>query len=384
VEPDEMTATYSYTPNCAITHYSHTGDPVCTDTSDVIVDVAPLVPPFTYNYQCTSVLLTAYIPVFIYSYSIQVAAPFIFLFTLSFLKYQSFPKVLRKMIPGVLFPDNWSKDSTKNGFRSDMLQIAASKRLYNIKTVTSTMIHNVIVLLTFGLCSPVLACLIGAATYLIAATWRVLIARFVHCRLSKFSSQSSHQLDNAMLSMARLSREGNGLIRLCLWPYVFVSAFFFLCLSWDMAGDRVGWRGGIWAPLVSLSALGVMYVAVYFCAWRTSPTSSKDEAQNGDKCDINKCRGRINGLSGGTDQQETGTDEEAAVGGLLSSNIARNHFSNDFSDDAAQCDADAKVEDMNQCGFIQKEISHMEVELMRFQVGNPMLMECSNSDRSQA
>ena len=274
VKPDAVTASYVYTPDCAVTQYSHTGEPICTDTNDIFVEVAALIPPFTYNYQCTSVLLTAYIPVLIYTYSLQIIAPFIFLFLLCFIKYTTFPRPLRKAVPGILFPSNWSKDSTGQGFRSDMLQIAVSKRLYNIKTVTSNLIHNIIMLLTFGLCSPVLAFLIGAASYLITATWRILIARFVHFRmtkLTKHATKKKNQQDYSLASMGALAGEAKGLIRLCLWPYVSVSAFFFLCLSWDMSGDRVGWREGSWAPVVALTVLCAMYLAVSLYTWHSTP-----------------------------------------------------------------------------------------------------------------
>lgn len=240
--------------------------------------MAALIPPFTYNYQCTSVLLTAYIPVFIYTYSLQVIAPFIFLFLLCFIKYTTLPRPFRKTVPGILFPNNWSKDRTEQGFRSDVLQIAVSKRLYNIKTVTSNLIHNIIILLTFGLCSPVLACLIGAASYLITATWRILIARFVHYRIFELTSSGTkkHRQDYALASMGALAGEAKGLILLCLWPYVFVSAFFFLCLTWDMSGDRVGWRKGSWAPLASVCVLSVMYTSVNLNSWYTSPISGDE------------------------------------------------------------------------------------------------------------
>ena len=289
MKPDEVTASYVYTPDCAVTKYSHTGEPICTDTSAIFVDVASLVPPFSYNYQCTSVLLTAYIPVFIYTYSLQLIAPFVFLFLLCFIKYTALPRAIRKSIPGLLFPDNWSRDSAGQGLRSDMLQIAVSKRLYNIKTVTSTLIHNIIILLTFGLCSPVLACLIGASSYLLTATWRILIARFVHYRMTLLGSDSSSsdssggqggagkaQLDYSLASMGALAGEAKGLVRVCLWPYVLASAFFFLCLSWDMAGDRVGWRRGAWAPLLAMSVLAGMFGAVRFYTWYWSPLCEKE------------------------------------------------------------------------------------------------------------
>ena len=38
----------------------------CLESIVRLVDVAPLIPPFNYNYQCSNVLLTNYIPVFIY------------------------------------------------------------------------------------------------------------------------------------------------------------------------------------------------------------------------------------------------------------------------------------------------------------------------------
>ena len=268
VQPNEVTASYSYSPDCAITGYSHTGESVCTEVNDVYVEVAGLVPPFSYNYQCTSVLLTAYIPVFIYTYSLQVIAPFLFLYALCYLDYNKIPKRWSRMIPGILFPDNWSKDSTSKGFRSDMLKVVSSKRLYNVKTVTSNMIHNIIILMTFGLCSPMLALLIGASSHFIISTWQILIARFVHYRFYQLKRIANNrnldpgQRDYSLKCMGRLAGEAKGLIRLCLYPYVFFSCFFIGCLAWDMAGDRVGWRKALRLPLLSFILLCVLLITM--------------------------------------------------------------------------------------------------------------------------
>lgn len=76
LEPREVLSSYSYS-YCYIPI-------VVNDTSACMAsivrqnDVAALIPPFNYNYQCGSVVLTSYIPVFIYGTVVHVEHPTLF------------------------------------------------------------------------------------------------------------------------------------------------------------------------------------------------------------------------------------------------------------------------------------------------------------------
>jgi hypothetical protein len=73
LEPREVLSSYTYS-YCYVPI-------VVNDTSACLqsvireMDVAALIPPFNYNYQCGSVILTSYIPVFIYGKPGQHKAP---------------------------------------------------------------------------------------------------------------------------------------------------------------------------------------------------------------------------------------------------------------------------------------------------------------------
>ena len=96
---DSVSSSYSYEA-CSVWTYS-SSDAVCKETATFDVDLVALTPPFIYHWQCASVLLSAYIPVFIYTYVFQFGYP-IMLVLFSFVKYTTLPVWMRAKVPGTL------------------------------------------------------------------------------------------------------------------------------------------------------------------------------------------------------------------------------------------------------------------------------------------
>ena len=63
-EPHEVYSSYTYS-YCYVSIVVNDTS-ACLESIIKEVDIAALIPPFNYNYQCGSVVLTSYIPVFIY------------------------------------------------------------------------------------------------------------------------------------------------------------------------------------------------------------------------------------------------------------------------------------------------------------------------------
>lgn len=96
---DSVSSSYNYE-SCSLWGYSDT-ESVCAETATYHVELVSLTPPFIYHWQCASVLLSAYIPVFIYTYVFQFAYP-LTLILLSFFKYTTLPVWMRAKVPGTL------------------------------------------------------------------------------------------------------------------------------------------------------------------------------------------------------------------------------------------------------------------------------------------
>ena len=225
VDSDEIQSTYSYL-ECA--KFEEPGNvtvsSTCIELDPIFIEVSPVVPPFTYSYQCTSVLITSYTPVFLYSYIFLIVFPPVVYFILAtyFPDHKDLPDWFLSRLPGILYPDMWSTQpavdtgprpsssrlvrnapsfrgvtrSTLDGtsalsesvssstshltvLNSDQLKHAEARQLLRSDNILAPMLMHTSVLLTFGLCCPYLAVTIAMAVLVAVMRWRFLLGRFV-------------------------------------------------------------------------------------------------------------------------------------------------------------------------------------------------------------
>jgi hypothetical protein len=236
VSSDKIQSTYSYVECSQFRERDNvTSESTCVEFDKITVQVTPVIPPFTYSYQCTSVLITSYTPVFLYSYIfLIVIPPLVYLSLLAFFPdHTALPEALRSRLPGILYPDMWSSQppvhfditsrpsslkgptrapaaavavntplhpaqhpahdggsvSTRNSLltapsqSADKLVCAEGRQLLRSDNILAPMLMHTAVLLTFGLCCPYLAVTIAVAVIVGALRWRLLLGRFVVRRL---------------------------------------------------------------------------------------------------------------------------------------------------------------------------------------------------------
>jgi hypothetical protein len=253
------------------------------------MDVLKITPPFFYSYQCGSTLLTSYLPVHMYSISFQVLS-IIATLTIIFLspKIAQHPSWLLSLFPGVCWPSHWQSDA---GAAIDL----DNKPLQLIKPhqLISQTMNNLILLLTFGLCSPVLCVYIAVSICLHLCSWLMLIGRFVSLRINALHASASswpstdrgslvsslllaficlriveepieedNTVNDSLLHLLNQQLEGvNSSLMVCKWPVTLMSCFFVTLLSWDMAGDKGGWLRALWVPVVGV----VMVLVIWIC-----------------------------------------------------------------------------------------------------------------------
>jgi hypothetical protein len=305
--PDAISSFYSYEDCSRTTLQLESGLFECQEYAQFSVDVPPLTPPFSYNYDCSSVILTAYIPVYIYMYALLALMPLgVLLFGFCF-KYYWFPGWLQARFPGILWPFHWSMGegrersmsdspgggalrvrtssdmSTESDLESDpglLLQRAEPKLMINVIPIVTNLMHNLYILSTFGLCSPYLAMMVAICASSHIVMWKVMLGRFVTCRVVKvaeiernrnnskqrertishveFLDSNIHKLmeentstrDEALIAVSEQLNDAKGIFAICIWPILLSSSFFFIFVSLDIAGDRVSWTGGLWIPAV--------------------------------------------------------------------------------------------------------------------------------------
>ena len=153
-------------------------------------DSAPLIPPFTYNNQCGSVVLTSYIPVFLLGYSIQLLLTFVMLASLSYMRHV--PRSVREVLHGVVFPEYWRQGGDVSV--ANRASVSSNPRvLLDTRTIfCNDVFNNWLVMLTFGLCSPVLAVAIACSVLLKMSLWTFLLGRFTKIIVEQDTIDDGH------------------------------------------------------------------------------------------------------------------------------------------------------------------------------------------------
>jgi hypothetical protein len=269
-----------------------------------IMDPLKITPPFSYSYQCGSTLLVSYIPVYMYSVSLQLISIWVrwgisstsLSFFLSEVWLTQWISPINWPLPLINKLDNLVPPLAKSS------STGRSNRLINPHQIISNVVSNLILLLSFGLCSPVLACYITLSTCVTAWCWVMMVGRFVACRLdvaplsettpkelhcatnpiSGIGSETDvhqegavvdhaprdddkgdacHQTVDPFLTLLDHQLRGvNSSLVVCKWPIIFTSCFFVTMLCWDMVGDEVGWEQGLWVPIAGVLMLLTVWI----------------------------------------------------------------------------------------------------------------------------
>lgn len=233
-------------------------------------------------------------------YTFQLLLPFLSTYILSnYIPFSKLPEKIRNKLPGLLWPDYWI---TKNIYQSEAVSTTdiaslSKKRpspqlLLKMDNIMTSHMQDFLLLLTFGLCSPVLAIVIGLSIYISILHVRFIVGRFVLWRHPGLSSLISNLQDapvsgrpssrplpssrpNSRTSSVSVYQSDIGLIALTmalsdlgrsyhqvLWVIVWNSCLFWALLSWDIAGDEVGWNHCIWVPFLSIGHIVLMRIVI--------------------------------------------------------------------------------------------------------------------------
>jgi hypothetical protein len=172
------------------------------------------------------------------------------------------PLWLIALLPGVYWPSRWEN---VEGFELNLE--TKPIRLVNPHQTISRVMNNLVLLLSFGLCSPALCCSITLNVCVHLGCWLLLIDRFVHLRIHTHAIHPPHLIvsdkrgeDQLLLLLDRQLHGVNCSLLVCKWPIILTSCVFLTLLGWDMAGDQGGWLQALWVPIVGVamvSAIGI-------------------------------------------------------------------------------------------------------------------------------
>jgi hypothetical protein len=219
------------------------------------VEVVPFVPPFAYNNLCGSVILTSYIPVFIYMYIISIlvnaASTYV---CCTYVDYSKCPKFIQNVLTGVMWPHHdWCSAEVS------LSPYLLSKQLLKVDNIICDILHHAGILLTFGLCCPVLAIAIAVHVSIYVLVLLVVVGRFVKLIDSGHSNVTAVK-STVFAALDLASSNSDVYVSTCMWEVVWMSSIFCAVLCWDMASDRAYWKPVVWIPASAMSLPLLMWL----------------------------------------------------------------------------------------------------------------------------
>lgn len=248
IAADPVSTPYTYE-ECSATLFLQTN--ICLEHHSVQMDSAPVTPSFTYSNQCSSVLLTSYLPVLVLGFSIQLMICFIkpVVFILAGSVVDTGALLRLKVCKGVLWPQHWARSAWTSEKRAALEKDPSL--LLNPKSILCfDVLSNLNVILTFGLCSPILAFAAMCAVLAKMHMWRLLVGRFTRELIGDHDSDGGCNL--ALLVLGDMHFPLMRVLRRSFWLIAVSSSVFFSFVCWDIASDDVGWRQALWLPITTL------------------------------------------------------------------------------------------------------------------------------------
>jgi hypothetical protein len=275
VQADSVSTSYSYD-GCNSFRMSPIGNHAtfCDDWSSIAVESVPVIPPFVYNHQCPSVLLTSYIPVLIIGYSIQL----VWCFLMPILVFQASKWLnpteisYRQIVGGVSWPEFWLDNNNNNNNADNSnsdLEDRKKEALENDPTILLNsqsflcfdVLNNMLIMLTFGLCSPILAAAVACVAVAKTNMVRLLVGRFTAV-LRKDDSRSPN-VHFALVALTKLPFPLREVLRESFWLIVWISSCLFSLMCWDIASDDVGLVVSIWIPITVICYPIILWTLAY-------------------------------------------------------------------------------------------------------------------------
>ena len=277
IPADEVTTPYTY--GSCMTYYTELdGEPYCSYFDPALEAVsAPVTPPFDYNNQCGSVILTSYLPVLLLGASVQVLLTTIVPLILQQVSYESVDHRFRILFSGVLviWPEYWGRNSAKVTSTDMDRQSKDPFILAEARTILcNDILNNWLLVLTFGMCSPIVAVVVTGVVVVKMFITVTLIGRFTRTVMSTTYTSSRDDSTNRtvydplrILGMCYIPLYG--VLTEAFWRLLYCSTVFIVVVSWDIASDEVGRMRSLWVAVVPLSYVILLRCgAMGLCSFR--------------------------------------------------------------------------------------------------------------------
>jgi hypothetical protein len=240
---------------------------VSSDTGDCLVYITTAsatsyAPPFTYNYQCSSSLLTSYAPAFLNVCLISMfVAPFA-----QHLAYQLFlrsdvgstwQKMLLAVLPNLLKPIDFGSTGTSSltANQPTTPTTSTTKSVLQPDKILNFVISTLAVLFTFGAAFPPLAVSLLATLLAGLVLTKLRLGRYIS---QAKEDQVPHLIDIIDAECSKIPAPD--VLYKAIWMLTTASCWFYTIFLFDALGDAVGFTAALWVLVVVPLLPVVMYV----------------------------------------------------------------------------------------------------------------------------
>lgn len=191
-------------------------------------------PPFIYNYQCSSAVVSNFVPVFITTHALLgFVLPVFYIALMTTSSFSADQHMFQKVFAGILFP---TIPSSKY----------VPRKFFHPGILTANLINHMVLLLTFGVMSPPLAFTICVTVSLNTLFWQTIVGRYMWIRSQQHVKRENR--DGGTLGdieyLLTLDKVCDGVWQgplKSVWFVVDTSCVFFAFLLVDVVGDGSGW-----------------------------------------------------------------------------------------------------------------------------------------------
>jgi hypothetical protein len=214
------------------------------------------VPTFQYGYQCSSTLLQAYGPVFLLMALFSCFGEPALLALVRLVIDKGGPRFsrLRWLLPRALLSPEERTQLEKGDYR-----------VFDVHKLFLTVLQDLLVLQNFGIAAPLLGLALTMSLLLKTLRWQHLIS---HC--------NSEAAEDVEADCAEFSSRPHPLFT-ARWFLVGFSSLFLSFFLLDAAGDAVGWKRAMWAPVLMWSLPTLFALALSRLLPFASPPSQPSE-----------------------------------------------------------------------------------------------------------
>jgi hypothetical protein len=213
--------------------------------------------------------------------------------TLTQVPYESIPPICHQMFRGIMWPDHWLQGGDKF-IRNKVFMAQHTDGMLQIRSILcNDVLNNWLLMLTFGLCSPILAAAIACCVVVKMGLWTLLMGRYARHVLmenrdsdgdSAIKASQGATVSNlvgrgstaiadtsndeviyfALESLTQVRISLFSVLKYSFWRLAWCSALFVGLFSWDLAGDEVEWMRSLWAPLLPLFHVLMLYCIAHY------------------------------------------------------------------------------------------------------------------------